>query len=114
MPEQDIPWLESWARAVVHASTTDHSERLQAQRDSRTQNRNPGHYDDTLLPRGASVEGEQHDPLVSVQDRRMAMKEAVRGRYAFSATAKLWAEEITREKRPRSDRGQDDQSISRP
>ncbi|CAN0410951.1 unnamed protein product, partial [Hapterophycus canaliculatus] len=23
MPEEDIPWLESWAEAVVHASNTD-------------------------------------------------------------------------------------------
>ncbi|CAN0220408.1 unnamed protein product, partial [Ectocarpus sp. 12 AP-2014] len=32
LPEHDMPWLESWARAVVYASKTDTSERIRQRR----------------------------------------------------------------------------------
>ncbi|CAM9108296.1 unnamed protein product, partial [Scytosiphon promiscuus] len=101
MPEKDKPWLESWARAVVHASKMDQSERLKAQADARRQSERPGDHDGDLLPRDIGVEGVQRGLVGGVQDRRRAMKEAVRERYALGATARLWAEEMTREKRAR-------------
>lgn len=107
MPEQDLPWLESWARAVVDASTTDQSERLQAEGNAQTHTQSPGNHNDALVPLDDGVERGQDVLFRSVQDRRRAMKEAVRGRYAFSATARLWAEEMTRETRPRPHRDQE-------
>eukprot|EP00752_Nemacystus_decipiens_P012726 g11275.t1 len=78
MPEQDVAWLEGWAKAVVHASTTDRSER-DAQRA-------------TYVGDGdIATDGDRHD---GVQARRRAMKAAVRKRYAFSTTASLWAEKL--------------------
>lgn len=73
MAEQDMLWLESWAKAVVHASKTDQSER-DVSRD------------------GGNFEGGDHHG--GVHARRRAMKAAVRQRYAFSTTAILWAEEL--------------------
>eukprot|EP00903_Cladosiphon_okamuranus_P006818 g6643.t4 len=86
MAEQDIAWLESWAKAVVHASTTDRSER-NAQRDAAI-------YvgDGDVARDGVYFEGGDHHE--GIQARRRAMKAAVRKRYAFSTMASLWAEEM--------------------
>lgn len=82
MPEQDMAWLEIWAKAVVHASTSDQSER-DAEEDSPIYSGSADVSQD-----GRKVEG--------IQARRKAMKADVRKRYAFSTTATLWAEEVTR------------------
>lgn len=101
--EQDRTWLETWAKAVVHASKTDQAERLDAnpkstRRDNRTRSATRrSSYDggeDGVRHDGAAP-GEANFDEESVQARRRAMKSAVRKRYAFSTTAQLWAGEIT-------------------
>eukprot|EP00903_Cladosiphon_okamuranus_P011215 g10582.t1 len=91
MPEQDMAWLESWAKAVVHASTTERSER-DGQRDA------PFHVGDgDAALDGTHFEGgDRHE---GIQARRRAMKAAVRKRFALSTTASLWAEEMSRASR---------------
>lgn len=87
MPEQDIAWLESWAKAVVHASTTDQRER-DAQRAAAFYVGDGDVARDSVYYEG----GDRHE---GIQARRKAMKAAVRKRYAFSTTASLWAEKMT-------------------
>lgn len=77
-----MAWLEIWAKAVVHASTSDQSER-DAEEDAPIYSGSADVSQD-----GRKVEG--------IQARRKAMKADVRKRYAFSTTATLWAEEVTR------------------
>lgn len=102
--EHDMEWLETWAKAVVHASQADHAERLDTnpkgtQRDTE---RGPRRSDDDGDGGGFSHDiaglGEGNFGR-NVQARRRAMKAAVRKQYAFSTTAQLWVEEIQREQR---------------
>lgn len=122
-----MPWLESWARAVVHASKTDTSERIRqrgapksgarseipgtvaGERGARTRTQGATAHDDDR-EHDASQGGEKvvdrgrRSRFGSVQDRREDMKATVREGYAFSSTATLWAREMTGEsadKRPR-------------
>lgn len=90
LPEQDMAWLKSWANAVVHASKTDHSERLDARAVSPRATK--AHDGDDAPQGGEGFEGESLER--GIQARRRAMKVAVREQYAFSATAQLWAEEM--------------------
>lgn len=90
LPEQDMAWLESWAEAVVRASKTDQWERLNAQSNGRSAKS----YDGEDVHRD-SESFEVGSPYRSVQERRRAMKTAVRLRYAYNTTAQLWAEEMT-------------------
>ena len=97
--EEDVEWLESWAKAVVHASKTDQAERFDTkakstQRDTQRGTRK-GSRDDDFWHDDAALLSEGNFERVSVQGRRRAMKAAVRRQYAFSTTAQLWVEEIT-------------------
>lgn len=88
LPEQDMTWLKSWAEAVVHASKTDQSERLDSPSATRS------YAGDDTLRGSEGFEGESLER--GIQARRAAMKVTVREGYAFSTTAQLWAEEMTR------------------
>lgn len=101
LPEHDMAWLESWAKAVVHASTTDQKERLHARTASPGATKSSDGDD-------ASQGREGFQGSISergIRARRRAMKVAVRERYAFSATARLWAEEMTSREGKRSRTG---------
>lgn len=66
-----MEWLTGWAESVVNASKADTVERAAT----------------TGSFKNAGGGG-------GVQARRRAMKAAIREKYAFSGTAKLWATEI--------------------
>lgn len=103
-----MPWLETWAVAVVEASKADSSERLKTVETATTTNRPP------LSPLGGAAAvaasaartttaaGDQQ-PITApaeligrVAALRQSMKKAVRKKYAFSTSAKLWSEEFER------------------
>lgn len=87
-----MAWLKSWGRAVVHASKSDQSERLDATRDARMD----GNFS---VDHGASTDdsGVQQGRLrETVQARRRAMKAAVRERYSYRMVAQMWAKEVLR------------------
>lgn len=93
-PEQDMSWLESWGRAVVYASKSDESERLDAARDDQRDGKYSVGYgaltDDSGVQQGR-LDG-------TVQARRRAMKATVRERYSYRMVAQLWAKEMLRKK----------------
>jgi len=89
-----MDWLESWAKAVVRASKTDQSERLDAA--AQRERKHHGGADEDASRGHGITEGRSidTDSSTTVQARRRAMKAAVRERYAFSTAAQLWAEEL--------------------
>lgn len=126
LAEHDLPWLESWALAVVRASKRDSSERAERQNKYFFQREQPRPALDEVNfahagtqatgflqdknPFGSTGQpgGQGNRVDGSVQALRMAMKSAVREKYAFSKTAKLWAMEIDPGNSPlRSSGGED-------
>ena len=96
-----MAWLESWAKAVVQASKTDQSERLDT---AQSGSKRYGGVDDDASGGGDILEGGGIDSI-PIQARRRAMKATVIDRYAFSTTAQLWAEEIAGVRGQRIGRG---------